>query len=155
VTLRPPTRTSKKTAASSSRETDPDDRHRSRCRTCKSADLAEIERGYLSWEPVRRLAAVFEVDEKSIRRHVAWFGLDLTRNANWERALGRIVEAGVEKALEGEATLDHAIRAAKLLAHLSPASPQAAAGREPTWEESIRLAEVYRRGGVPELHDGG
>lgn len=148
-------RVSKKTAAVTACEPDPDDRHRSRCNTCKCPHREDIERGYLSWEPTRRLAAEFKVDEKSIRRHVTWFGLDLERNGNLKRALGRIVEAGMLAAQEGKATLDHALKALKILAHLRGAGPDVEPDGTPTWEDWVRLAELERQGRtVPRTIDG-
>ena len=54
---------------------------RARCSICKSPHQAELERGYFTGAAIRELAREFGFSERGVRRHVAWFYLDVQRKA--------------------------------------------------------------------------
>ncbi len=131
-----------------------DGRHRAHCQLCRQLDvdqLAELERLYLAWHSPAELLEALDLAEQltpvNVRSHAAFYSLDLVRAQHRARALGRLVEAGIAAALDGQATPRDALAALKQLDDLDPGAgygqaptpAEPAAPVELTWEQRVRL----------------
>lgn len=125
--------------------------HRGRCAVCKlgPARVGELERAYVGFVTVPELARLYDLDERTIKRHAAFYSLGLFRAVSIRTGHARMIAAGLEK--RDDITPDHAQRS---LIELGNLSPPAGAGRadladpaEPmSWERELRLTVRGRAG---------
>lgn len=91
---------------------DPDLQHTSRCSICKSPHQAELERRYFAGAAMRKLARDFRFSERAVRRHVAWFYLDVEKHVRF------LVRTGPQADLTSHVTVQGALRALDMLARV-------------------------------------
>jgi hypothetical protein len=124
-----------------------DESHRRRCVLCRDhADqLDALEAGYLNWIPTADLALQVGVGSQVIREHAAAYLWDLRRCAELAPAYSKLIESGVQAALDGQATPAHALQA---LRDMQRSSGRSARVSDPADEQAGTRQVVESEGGA-------
>jgi len=67
-------------------------RHEATCKICKHAQREEIEREFIGWTPIGRIAREFKLNRRTVYRHAHAFSLFEERDRGIRKALSRFIE---------------------------------------------------------------
>ena len=85
-------------------------RHRRKCKICRHPGRDDIEQDYRDWAKPAEIAREYDIDDRSLYRHLKAVGLIDSRRSNLQIILERIIERGPEKPVSGD-TIIRAVRA--------------------------------------------
>ena len=127
-------------------------RHGALCTVCQHADQHEINAAYIGWMDPKKVADAYGIKLGSLRRHAAYFSLDVARSTNVASLIGGILEAKVRQMKPEDLTIDDFMRLIDKLQGVKAGNTteqlEGAPGVRPamtqgaTWEEMVRLRRV-------------
>jgi hypothetical protein len=86
------------------------ERHRRKCQVCRHPDREDIEWEYTEWFKPSAIARHYQIDERSLYRHLEAVGLTSRRRANLRGVLENILQRGAEVPITGN-TIIRAVKA--------------------------------------------